>query len=54
MANMSSPAGQQAPSAYSILFDEVAVEKPEKLVESMVKTCPPPEITGHEDVLFLD
>jgi len=41
----------QSLSPYSILFDEV--EKPTKQSD-MVKACPPPEVTGHEDALFLD
>jgi len=45
---------QQALSPYSILFDEVSVKKGEKNEFGMVKACPPPEITGHEEVLFLD
>lgn len=43
-----------SPSQYSILFDEVPVEKTEKNNFGMSKACPPPEITGHEDALFLD
>jgi hypothetical protein len=38
-------------SPYSILFDEV--EQPPKQVD-VAKACPPPEITGQEDALFLD
>jgi len=44
---------QQPLSPYSILFDEVSLEKPDKQL-SMVMACPAPEITGHEEVLFLD
>jgi len=68
MAHMSPPAAQQQPmphvsppaaqqqlmSPYSILFDEVSMDKTEKNQFGMVKACPPPEITGHEDAIFLD
>jgi len=52
MIHMASPmAKEQSLSPYSILFDEV--EKPPKQSE-MVKRPVSPEITGHEDALFLD
>jgi len=49
---MSSPVvKEQSMSPYSILFDEV--EQPPEQVDT-AKACPPPEITGQEDALFLD
>jgi hypothetical protein len=49
----SSLAQQQSPSPYSILFDEVPGEKPENQF-GMVKICSSPEVTNHDDALFLD
>jgi hypothetical protein len=55
LPQMSSPLVQrQAPSPYSILFDEVPAGNLEKNQFGMVKACPAPEMTGHEDALFLD
>lgn len=55
MPPMSSPlVKQQPPSPYSILFDEVPAESAEKNQFGMVKACPAPEMTGHEQALFLD
>jgi len=48
------PVKPQAASPYSILFDEVSMEKAEQNKFGMVKACPPPEITGYEGALFLD
>eukprot|EP00746_Dinoflagellata_sp_MGD_P161835 gnl/MRDRNA2_/MRDRNA2_89121_c0_seq1.p1 gnl/MRDRNA2_/MRDRNA2_89121_c0~~gnl/MRDRNA2_/MRDRNA2_89121_c0_seq1.p1 ORF type:complete len:624 (-),score=125.05 gnl/MRDRNA2_/MRDRNA2_89121_c0_seq1:384-2255(-) len=50
----SPPVQQLPPSPYSILFDDVVVENPEKNQFGMVKACFAPEMTGHEDALFLD
>lgn len=50
----SPPVQQQPPSPYSILFDDLSVENPGKNQFGMVKACPAPEITGHEEALFLD
>jgi len=45
---------QQAPSAYSILFDEFAVANAQKNQFGMVKLCPIPEKGGDEVEIFLD
>lgn len=50
----SPPVQQQPPSPYSILFDDLSVENPGKNQFGMVKACPAPQITGHEEALFLD